>query len=396
MRTFHALLLLGMGSLASTALPSLQTPAAVQLEALDGTRRTLGLEGLELPEWSPGSARLLFPTGPSSGGTRAPDGFRLELLNGDRVHGRVVGGSQEELRLEVLGKAQVSFPIDRFHSLLSAADLSRAGELGPPETGDRLWRRVGDGYDRIDGLLVGFAKTGLTFEGQLGEREYSWTEVAGLWIEAFASEPAPSGSRPRVAVDLADGTRLRGEYLGLSGGRLTLGTGPTVRVDLPLETLLEVDLDGAALRFVSELPFEDVGPGGLFGDEFGMRVPPRRDASVLGGMLSANGKRFAHGIGVPAPSRLAFDWSAGGTLRGAVAVDDSVRRTAAKGSVRFRIYLDGELAFESAELSSVGAAVELPGLSLAGKRRVELEVDAASDSVMGDRANWLDLRITQG
>jgi len=113
-------------------------------------------------------------------------------------------------------------------------------------------------------------------------------------------------------------------------------------------------------------------------------------------MLSANGKRFAHGIGVHAPSRLAFDWSAGGTLRGAVAVDDSVRRTAAKGSVRFRIYLDGELAFESAELSSVGAAVELPGLSLAGKRRVELEVDAASDSVMGDRANWLDLRITQG
>jgi len=64
--------------------------------------------------------------------------------------------------------------------------------------------------------------------------------------------------------------------------------------------------------------------------------------------------------------------------------------------VRFRIYLDGELAYESTELTSKGTALELPALSLEGKQRIEFEVDPASNSVMGDRANWLDLRITRG
>lgn len=398
MYKFHGIVLLlwvGLSASAALSIPQSGTDE-VLVEALDGSRQLEPLEELWIPTWPAETARLRFLSAAPAKATPLADGFVLELVNGDRVHGKVIGGGEEKLRLEVLGKARVSFPIESFRSLMSAADLPRSAELVAPESGDRLWRRVGDAYDRIDGLLIGFGDAGLTFEGQLGEREYPWAEVAGLWIEILMATNPVANAPAQVSVDLTDGTRLRGEFLGVGEGVLTLGTASGERVSLPVETLLEIDLDDERLRFVSGLDFASVGSEGLFGDEFGMRFPPRRDASVLGGPLSANGVRYARGIGVHAPSRLGLDWTAGGILRGAIAVDDSARRTAAAGSVRFRIYLDGELAFESAELTSKGTALELPALSLEGKERVEFEVDPASNSVMGDRANWLDLRITRG
>lgn len=382
---------------ALAALPLVTQDASsqglVELEGLDGTTRAVPLEGFSLAGLDEQSARVRFRT------EREPEpgkgGFVLQLLNGDRVRGDALAGGEESLRIEIVGGTKLDFRIDSFRALFSGELLGREAELPAPESGDRLWRKVGSGFDRIDGFLVGFSASGLSFEGQLGEREYPWAEVAALWVESLGAPPsqaAPEGAR--VAVDLADGSRLRALFAGISDGQVGLKTADGADVMLPIDAVLELNLDDRRLSFVSALPFESLTSGGLFGDEFGMQYPPRRDLSVLGGPLVVRGQHYAHGLGVHSPSRLALDWSQGGYLRGFVALDDSAQRTATGGSVIFRIRLDGKLAFESSELSSKAAPVELPGLELAGKRRIELEVDPASDSVIGDRADWLDLRIT--
>jgi len=384
-----------LGVLASLPLVA-QEPAKgpfVVLESLDGVVRQVKLEGFSLARMDTDVARVHFPS--VSTAPARDSGFVLELLNGDRVRGEALYGGEESLRLQIVGGAKIDFKIEAFRSLFSLDQLGREAELSAPETGDRLWRKVGTDFDRIDGLLVGFGSDGLLFEGQLGEREYPWGEVAALWIESLGGPSAKVDTAgPRVAVDLVGGSRLRAIFLGVADGAVKLRALDGADITLSLDAVLEIDLDDARLRFVSALPFESLGSSGLFGDEFGMRYPVRRDASVLGGPLMANGVRYAHGLGVHAPSHLALDWAEGGFLRGLVGLDDSARRTATGGSVIFRIRLDGEVAYESAERSSAESPVTLPALDLTGKKRIEFEVDEASGSVMGDRADWLDLRIT--
>jgi hypothetical protein len=154
-------------------------------------------------------------------------------------------------------------------------------------------------------------------------------------------------------------------------------------------------LDDPRLVFLGDLPYESLGPAGLFGDDYGLAWPPRLDRSVGGAVLRVAGRPFARGLGVHAPSRLAFDLPPGGALRGAVGVDDSVLALPAEGSVIFRLHWRGAVVWESPELSSGDAPLELPALDLAAGGRLELEVDPASDSIMGDRADWLGLRIVR-
>ena len=126
-----------------------------------------------------------------------------------------------------------------------------------------------------------------------------------------------------------------------------------------------------------------------------LRAEPRVDEAVGGGSLRVGGTVHARGLGVHAPSRLAFDLEPGGLLRGAVGIDDSVLDLPAEGSVVFRLHWNGAAVWESATLSSGDAPVGLPALDLSAGGRLELEADPTDDSIPGDRANWLDLRVVR-
>ncbi|MDF1798050.1 MAG: NPCBM/NEW2 domain-containing protein [Planctomycetota bacterium] len=365
----------------------------VSIEALDGTRKAIAIDGLELAEMGPKSALLSFLPGPTPA---APEGgFELRLLSGDRVRGEVVGGGEERIDLSLVGGLFASFALEEVSLVLALDDRDRLAQLSPPSEGDRAWRRTGGGFDPLDGFLLGFSPEGVLFEGELGERLIAWSELAALHVEALEPlSPEPGDATP-ISVDLVDGSRLRGSFAGITSGALALDRGADEPLSIGLELLVQVALDDPRLVFLGDLAFEDLGPNGLFDDGFGLAWPPRVDRAVGGGPLRVDGRTHARGLGVHAPSRLAFDLPAGGTLRGAVGVDDSVLRLPADGSVIFRVFHAGELVWESEELSSGSPAVELPALELTETGRLELEVDAASNSITGDRANWLDLRIVR-
>ena len=224
-------------------------------------------------------------------------------------------------------------------------------------------------------------------------------EVAALYVEVF-EEPTPSrpdaGGVP-VAVDLTDGGRVRGSLVELAETGCRMRVVGETEILLPLARILEIAVDDGRLRFLSDLaPGTETGRGSPFGDELGMSWPYRIDRAAGGRALVAGGRRWARGIGMHAPSRVAWtlepQWR---RLRGFVAIDDRslLHEPDARGSVVFRILVGGETVWESPVVRGGDDPLEIPALELGnadGARELVLEVDSVED-FRGDRADWLRL-----
>ena len=399
MWTLLTALLAGHGPV---ALPKPSEPVAeVAYEFADGRLERVADSSFALPAEGPLEplvVRFERPMSaipePSAGLARA----ELQLVGGERLIGELAGGSGDLLEVTLVGEVRVPLSIDallslRFPERLGSED---AAAVERPAEGDRLYRRVGDRLDRLDGFVEAFDAEGVRFESLVGSKQVPWTDVGALFIEPLGADEGVAISPRRVALDLINGSRLMGELgrADAAGVSLDLAGGTAVR--LPIDALLRLSVLDGRLAYLSELPPSRFEGGSAFGDELGLVWQPRIDRCVEGGALLAGNRRAPRGIGVMAPTTLEWelepDWS---VLRGAVAVDASVRRLGLEGSVRFRVLVDGELRFESDWLGASRGPVELPGIALQGARRLRLEAEMGPDYNAGDRADWLDLRLVR-
>ncbi|MBI4580713.1 MAG: NPCBM/NEW2 domain-containing protein [Planctomycetes bacterium] len=110
-----------------------------------------------------------------------------------------------------------------------------------------------------------------------------------------------------------------------------------------------------------------------------------QDRSVTGTPLRIAGQRIYRGLGVAAPSRIAYILGAGyDTFTGSVGIDDSA---AGRGSAVFRIIADGQTLFASPVMR--GGQPPLPFTArVRGKTRLELTVSDADDGSDYDYAVW--------
>ncbi len=320
----------------------------------------------------------------------------VQLANGDTLRGELEGGRGESLELRLLGRSGVEIGIEDLRSILFPARTGRLAApvqrpMQRPVEGDRLYWRKGASLDELDGAVAEFSAEGVMFVSVLGLKSFPWEEVAGLFVEApdEAGEAAPEGGGG-VVVDLFDGSRLHGVLSGLdaSGALVALAGGAQVR--LPLGTIAEILIDDGSVAYLSSLEPSEVVEGSPFGDDLGMVWPHRVDRSVSGGPLRARGRSYTRGLGVHAPSRI--EWRLDGAwkqLRGQAALDEEVERLPARGSVRFRVWVDGETRWESPVLRGGDAPLEFGPIDLEGAQRLALEVDMAEDLHLGDRADWL-------
>lgn len=396
-----ALLFLGLFSLAAPASAQASGFRAV-LERREGEAQVRDLpERDEDPgSWLGGDRIALTLSGPRPLAPEAEAEARAELrlANGDPLRGVVVGGTDERLTLELLGESRLSIPIEelrwlRFpHRIPPQWGLS----LESPLEGDRLYVLAGGAVDWVDGAILSFSAEGVEFESVLGEQLYAWEDLVGAFVETFDESGSPArGAGPAVTVDLYDGSRLRGGLGGVDwdGVRLRMGER---EVSLALGAVSEILLADGSVDHLSTLTPAEAREGSPFGDDIGMVWKHRVDRSVSGTPLSVDGRVFTRGIGVHAPSRLTYDLGAEWKwLRGAVALDDSVARLPARGSVVFRVELDGERVWESPVRRGGDPLLELPALDLEGVQRLTLEVDMAADLHMGDRADWLRMLLVR-
>lgn len=387
---------------ATQAPPPIQGPR-VLLEKVDGTVEVRALDGFDTPDPRSLGARCLrfegVPALPPSNPSEAS--AVLELSTGDFLNGRIRAGRAELLDIELSGGVHVGVSVDELKSLVFPRRVPEVwtAPLTAPASGDRLYRRQGAGLDTIGGGVEEFTTDGLRFRGdQNGEKLYTWTEVAALFIDVLEKRevvPLRKGLVP-VVVDLVDQSRVRGalERISVEGCRLSTHNGE--KLLLPPAVISGIFIDDGALVFLSSIAASQAIDSAPFGDDLGMHWRHRVDRSVTGSPLSAGGRIFTRGIGVHAPSRLT--WKLDGPwkeLRGLVAIDDQVVRLSSKGSAIFRIHLDGEKRWESPVVHGGDAPIAIPPLSLAAVRELTLEVDVATDSYVADRADWLQMMLVR-
>jgi len=116
---------------------------------------------------------------------------------------------------------------------------------------------------------------------------------------------------------------------------------------------------------------------------------PQKDKAVQSKPLRIGGRTFDRGVGTHAPSVMYIDLKGGCRLFSAyVGVDDEVEGKTG-GTVRFRVYGDGRLLFNSGVLKA-GAPAKKVEVDLTGCKTMKLSVDTGGDSQSNDHADWAE------
>ena len=115
---------------------------------------------------------------------------------------------------------------------------------------------------------------------------------------------------------------------------------------------------------------------------------PQKDKSIQSKPLTIAGRTFDKGVGTHAASLMHIDLKKScRSFSAYVGVDDEVNGKI--GSVRFRIYGDGKLLFNSGVLKSGDPAKKID-IDLSGCKTLTLSVDPAGDNTSYDHADWAD------
>ena len=388
---------------------------AVDVERADGSTRAAELATLTPADFGPGGVISIrfrreepVPAGDGEVATAAGLDGEVTLIGGDRIAGVVRGGAGETLELRLAGTVPLPISIEELDHLVFPTRIPAGRALLHAEFGDRLYVRRGAELDRVDGTFESFGDEGVTFDATElgGSKAFAWSEVAALFVEALEGDVTATedGTRTPVALDLVDGSRLRGGLATLTDDVCGIELAGGQAIDLPTALVREVTLDDGSIAFLSDLEPVAARAGSVFDDEFGMRWPHEKDRAVSGELLRAGGRTWSRGLGVHAGSLVVWELDGGWqTLRGSVAIDDGVLRLpgGAEASVEFRIWLDqepgdGEPAWSSGTVRAGGVPLSIDPLDLAGVRTIALEVDPADNLSVGDRANWLRMLLVRG
>jgi len=418
---------LAAATVSSLAAPAGEKAVTFDVEALDGgVERGVAFtfDAAEGAVFEP--ARLVRTGAATPPATRPdPDAVELTLWNGDALVGAIDAAATDLERLGLalgdgggrgdLGAAAgegdredddaapqvLRVPIDALARVSFDARRAAAGaeELEAPETGDRLYRLAGTGVDVLDGTLDGFDADGLSFESSLGLRSYAWSEVVALFVEPLDPPESTRGEPGAVAVDLVGGGRLHGELLAVTRDELRLRLPWDEVFATALASVRLVGRDDGTIRYLSERGPDSIEGGSAFGDDLGHVFRPAIDRAVHGAPLVAGERTWPRGIGVQSPTNLVFELTEaeakGRTLRGFVAIDASTADLGAAGAAVFVVRVDGREHWRSEVVRGGRAPIAIPELSFDGAARLELDLEMGPDLNLGDRGDWLDLRLVR-
>ncbi len=376
---------------APRAVPVEGRPFAAELQAAGGGKLVFQAGGKPIELEAAGLVRW--------GALREPRrGPVTVLADGGLLVGAVLGGDAQGLRIEPdlltpEGGGALSLPTARVAGLVFRLPLD-------PCQRDRLLDRLTEGVaeggarlilvngDEVAGRLRGIQEDAVALDSELGEVRVELHRARALLLGPRAQDAAARGGL-RAWAGLRDGSRLLVEDLGLGDDSLRLALAGGLKLSAQPRDLVFLqplggratylsDLDPAASRFV---PF------------FNLPWPPyRKDRSVAGSRLRAGGRIYLKGLGVHSASQVTYELDGSyARFDGELAIDDSAR---GRGSVRFRVYLDGEPKFTSPPVRGGDPPVPV-SIDLAGAKRMELIVVFGERADEMDRADWLDARVVK-
>ena len=391
------------GDLALQAQIELRSGRSLEgpLVSADGTQLTVqtgedqesaALDDLLLLALSPSAADVVGPPAPPP--ALAPDlVFLAAESGGDRLVGRLQGGDEFGVRLELEGAGPFPIAFDDIERLLPRADrpVDRLAALEGAGADDRVWRRKPDGsLDHVAGVVERLDGDTLSFNGAMGPLDFDLSEVLAVVLAGHRAPAKPLPGRP-VVVRLRGGSRLSAGLLELDAQRIVLATRFADRLELPLSSVASLVARGPGVVLLAELTPVAVEQWPSVGQPADFLFPWHADLSVTGRLLSVAGIPRATGLGVHANTRLTFTLpDRAKRLRVTGGLADEVSELPASGSVRFQIKVGDRVATRSEVVREGQEPAVLRVDDLHGGQRLELLVDDAGDDDAGDRAAWVD------
>lgn len=241
--------------------------------------------------------------------------------------------------------------------------------------------------DRISGRYQGYGDGAvhlLTDTGPL--------DIERHRIRAVVFNPAlvrrSGGPGLHALLGFSDGSRLDVRKLEGKGVALRVTPVEGLTWSVAREELAFLQPLGGPLSYLSDLTASDYRHVPYL--ELGW--PYRQDHSVTGGWLRAGGHLFAKGLGLHSAARLTYPVPEGYRRFDAqLAIDDSA---GTRGSIRFRVFVDGALKYTSPTVR--GGMPPIPvSVELHGAKRLDLVVDFADRADVLDRVDLLDARLVR-
>jgi hypothetical protein len=170
---------------------------------------------------------------------------------------------------------------------------------------------------------------------------------------------------------------------------MTAAAGPTCNVD-PKDVVFLQPLGGRAVYLSDLKPERDRQQPYL--DLPDLPWPYHADRNVTGGLLRSGGRLWLKGLGVHSAATLTY--ALDGPYRrfqAELGIDDS---TGGRGSVIFRVLLDGQAKYTSGPIRGGMAPVPV-SIDLSAAKRLELVVDYGERADVLGHADWLNARLVK-
>lgn len=260
---------------------------------------------------------------------------RIRLLNGDEIRGHITNIGEEKIRIEPGGSGTAAMEIDVVRAAAVRFTDEKSGDTALIKDKENPPFYAWAGFS--DGSLLAVEDMSLD-SGKLRLR------VAGN----------PPGEEEEWAADGGDLVFLQ-----------PMGT----------KAIYLSDMTAAEYRHVPflELPW-----------------PYENDRNAAGGRLRCGGRIFVKGMGVHSSARLTYMLERPfARFTAAGGIDDA---SGGAGSVRFRVYVDGQKKHDG-RIVRGGDAAEPIDVDLSGGKRLDLIVDFGDRADQGDFADWLDARL---
>lgn len=239
--------------------------------------------------------------------------------------------------------------------------------------------------DQTRGELVEFSDRSVSLRTAVGQIELDLERVSTL---AFPSTPDRASGGTTI-VGLADGSRVCAKEFSVAEktAALILAEGISWKADA--KEVVFVQPVSSRITYLSDLT-----PTGYRHVPYLDRTwQYQADRNVLGGLLRCAGQLHVKGLGMHTAARISYAPPAKAIkFQANLGIDDG---TEGLGSVRFRVFIDGNQKYVSPTVRGLDRPVPV-SVDVSSAERVDLVVDFADRADVQDHANWLDARFVVG
>ncbi len=307
-------------------------------------------------------------------------GWQVVLRNGGIVAGRPQTLAAGNLMVKARGIGMLAVPL----ADVAAVRYGAAPAIRPVATpNDTLYLT---NRTTLVGAMNTLGATHVQWSTSLGNATVAWSRIRYMVLGGPVGFMPVHGLAQRVY--LSHGTVLVVHNLAWQSGRVTCRGPGGKPLTFPRSMVLKVSIYGGHAQWLTDFKPDIASQIPYFGkpDQW----PARRNLNVMGGPLCADGRRFAHGLGVHATSTLTYNLN-GGYWRFVFlpAMDQSA---APFGQSQARVLLDGKPIWHS-DLLPGATPLRMVNLNIKDGRVLTLQVTDGARFGVRARMDWLDAAL---